>query len=115
METSSYKTCIKCQQVKLETEFPYFSTSNAGRKNSCKACNSKLSKIRDQLRKDNPKPSCNTCAICKKTDRNLVLDHDHKTDKFRGWLCDQCNKGIGQLSDDIDTLSQAILYLKNFE
>lgn len=65
------------------------------------------------------------CAICGATpaDRRLGVDHDHKccpANKscgacVRGLLCDNCNKGIGNLRDDIAILEAAIGYLKKFK
>lgn len=38
----------------------------------------------------------NRCAVCKvKPDYILSIDHDHKTDKVRGLLCQRCNMAIG--------------------
>jgi hypothetical protein len=42
----------------------------------------------------------------------LCLDHNHETGKFRGWLCDNCNTGIGKLGDTVEGLERAIAYLK---
>jgi hypothetical protein len=41
----------------------------------------------------------------------MHLDHDHKTGKFRGWLCQSCNVGLGHLGDSIASLQSAIAYL----
>lgn len=41
------------------------------------------------------------------------MDHNHKTEKFRGMLCSHCNRGLGNFKDNIEILEQAILYLKN--
>ena len=62
----------------------------------------------------------NTCAICKLPMKlygsfkkvYLHVDHDHKTGKVRGLLCNCCNMGIGNLKDDINLLYNAIEYLK---
>ena len=40
------------------------------------------------------------------------LDHDHKTEKFRGWLCKKCNTGLGNFGDSIEGLKKAIRYLE---
>jgi ssDNA-binding Zn-finger/Zn-ribbon topoisomerase 1 len=50
------------------------------------------------------------CAICG-SDRNLVIDHDHKTGIIRGVLCHPCNTGLGKLGDSIEGLRRAIAYL----
>jgi hypothetical protein len=42
----------------------------------------------------------------------LFVDHDHKTGKIRGLLCNTCNVGISLLKDDIRLLESAIRYLK---
>lgn len=57
----------------------------------------------------------NLCAICllpEKT-KSLAIDHDHKTMKVRGLLCQKCNRGIGLFSDNQTLLKRAIEYLQN--
>jgi hypothetical protein len=51
------------------------------------------------------------CAICENDEKDLVIDHDHKTGKVRGLLCRQCNSGLGMFGDSMDILKAAILYL----
>lgn len=53
----------------------------------------------------------NKCAICGE-EKQLVVDHDHKTKKIRGLLCNQCNTGIGLLKDNTNILQKSINYLK---
>ena len=55
-----------------------------------------------------------SCIICNSTKR-LVIDHCHKTDKFRGLLCSNCNTGLGMFKDNIDFMLNAIKYLNHFE
>jgi len=67
-----------------------------------------------------PKPTreppviCECCGLAP-TKKRLALDHDHKTGKFRGWLCSECNFGIGKLGDSLDGLERARLYLLRAE
>lgn len=39
------------------------------------------------------------------------VDHDHDSGKFRGLLCNACNKAIGLLQDNPDVISKAWRYL----
>lgn len=57
------------------------------------------------------------CPICGKhtiagLTSKLDLDHDHRTGKVRGWICDSCNTGIGRFKDDVDLLKRAIEYVE---
>lgn len=57
------------------------------------------------------------CAICRKPEsvkqQRLTVDHCHETGKFRGLLCNRCNRGLGFLGDNEDSLSRALAYLRN--
>lgn len=51
------------------------------------------------------------CAICCRLPDRLVVDHDHDTGRVRALLCDNCNKGIGMLGDDLVIVTKAMHYL----
>lgn len=51
------------------------------------------------------------CSICKSV-LDLVIDHNHSTDKVRGLLCWSCNVGLGHLKDSPELLRQAALYIE---
>lgn len=57
------------------------------------------------------------CKICL-TDlttlppHKINVDHCHITNKVRGILCSMCNLGLGHFKDDIQSLENAIKYLK---
>ncbi len=50
--------------------------------------------------------------ICEHTKLNLVVDHDHMTGRIRGMLCHNCNRALGLLKDNTETLKTAISYLE---
>lgn len=69
------------------------------------------------------------CAICgrgpesqplqstyyRKKYKALAIDHDHKTDKIRGLLCENHNRGLGLFEDNPSMLRKAAEYLERFK
>ena len=45
----------------------------------------------------------------------LCLDHDHDTGRFRGWLCDRCNRTLGLLGDTLAAARKAVAYLERVQ
>jgi len=43
---------------------------------------------------------------------SLCIDHDHKTGKFRGWLCFRCNQMAGKSDENIVVLKNIVAYLE---
>jgi len=70
-----------------------------------------LKDYRDMLKKQNYR-----CAICKLPNsyfkKSLAVDHNHKTGKIRGLLCQLCNAFLGRIESNKMRLSIIIKYLK---
>jgi len=59
-----------------------------------------------------PRPQvCECCGGPPNGKGRLHLDHDHRTGKFRGWLCSRCNISLGGFGDSVEGLEKAIEYL----
>lgn len=67
--------------------------------------------ITRRIRKEMCDKQDGKCAICK-SDKRLVVDHDHKTGKVRALLCGKCNCMLGHASDNPNILLAGIQYLK---
>jgi hypothetical protein len=54
------------------------------------------------------------CKICGDmgNGKKLHVDHDHSSGRFRGLLCDFCNKGLGMFKDSPEKLELAARYLR---
>ena len=57
------------------------------------------------------------CAICQtpldfQVSRRVHIDHDHRTGKVRGILCNHCNRGLGGFLDSPPALRSAANYLE---
>jgi hypothetical protein len=53
------------------------------------------------------------CDICSGNHHlGIVFDHCHRSGKFRGWLCDRCNKVLGSMKDDPKILRKMARYLE---
>ena len=114
-QTVQTKVCSKCQIKKPLTSFQ---TDKRGTRNVCIKCRNFHQNIasrgkRKWLKEGKKIP--NNCDCCGKTTDEVVFDHDHKTFEHRGWLCHQCNQGIGLLGDNISGLQKAVRYLKECE
>lgn len=48
-----------------------------------------------------------------RSSRSPVIDHDHDHDFLRGILCQECNKNLGKLGDNLDGLNRFEQYLRN--
>lgn len=60
-------------------------------------------------------PATGRCQICNEfniLNRRLYRDHNHSTLKDRGWLCHNCNSGLGHFDDNPQLLNSAIAYLE---
>lgn len=90
----------------------------------CKECARKQAKILREIKKSAPPiPEDYRCPICNRNETEAkgynknkkfvwCADHDHKTNRFRGWLCHKCNLGLGNFDDDLERLKKSIEYLK---
>jgi hypothetical protein len=117
------KVCTGCKE-ELPNTFDFFpkntkhSTGENYTKHLCKKCHNHNGKIVNELRKSPKTPPvsecCDNCGISFKNfpTVNIHLDHCKLTDSFRGWLCKNCNVGLGMLGDDEEGLKQALAYLE---
>lgn len=120
------KICNVCHKLKNTTEFAKnqnAKNNRSVRRPSCKDCRVKMEGVEapraDRLKRLKEKPVNEPfeCPVCKKrtiagVTSKVVLEHDHRTGKLGGWICDSCNTGLGRFKDDVELLKSAIEFLK---
>ena len=134
-EIMDTKCCTRCKIDKEKNliNFPPHNKKKDGLDSWCRVCRATYrseinrGKFRGQLSDDEVRKlkQQSNCDICGKEDsggsknnkhvgkiKSLVMDHNHDTGKFRGMLCNHCNRGLGNFFDNIENLEKAILYLK---
>ena len=128
------QTCIKCGAWKPIDQF-YNQSHEQIKKNRvkkkykyCKDCYNESARSRKivyketfGVTKDTPAAKAlrdtqvgTPCHCCGTFMEKPQMDHCHKTVKFRGWLCYNCNVGLGKFGDDIPGLMQAVKYIERF-
>lgn len=110
-----FKLCNKCNELlqltcfgfSTASRFPFNKNGIRLRRGECLDCRYLLNKgknIAENTAKKlgiSLKPSSSDkCEFCGCTEK-LVFDHNHKTERFRGWLCDPCNRAYGTLESRV--------------
>ena len=115
--------CNDCGVVQPVENFQRIPSGEIKRK--CTTCKRNQDRLIKYLKTLHPYPNeeyiCTICCrdiqeIGRKGQKRLqswVLDHCHETETFRGWLCGNCNTGLGGLKDSLERVNKAKLYLEN--
>jgi len=118
-------TCNRCGELKAAAQFPALTygtylceiclrVAQAGQQLQRQGCSDKL--YQELLAAQDGR-----CAICGATRGHrsrydkvcrLAVDHDHRTGKVRGLLCNNCNRGLGRFKESIKNLESAVRYLQ---
>ena len=137
------KKCDQCYEIKLYDEFPDNQNSQAygleiwdengytgdinRKRDTCNECRKpngkKDSAEAERVWKKHkiPNPTEKTvCEICGKTyekngNKAMFRDHCHDTDTPRGYLCIECNSGLGKFGDTLETINKVKEYLEAVE
>ncbi len=96
------RTCKKCGKKYIP--------NRANQKYCGKGCQRKTIIIQEEYQRLLKKQKYQ-CAICGGRIK-LCVDHDHKTGKVRGLLCNCCNVALGMVRDNSKILREMIKYLK---
>ena len=117
--------CNNCGEYQPVEQFQQMPSGEIKRK--CRTCARNQSALVKELKSANPYPDAEySCPICQRTIEELsqkgqlrlqtwVLDHCHDSETFRGWLCFNCNSGLGQFKDDLERIKRAVRYLEEHQ
>lgn len=134
------KRCTKCDEHKPRTEFYPHSVSPRGVSAWCRDCTNATTKKAQKTNPEKARAACKKsklktkwgmtvaeydamlasqgggCAVCDTQTPGgmgrFPVDHDHKTGRIRGLLCNLCNVGLGHLKDSPELLRKAASYIE---
>jgi len=121
------KICNICHKLISTAEFAKnqnAKNNRSVRRPSCRECRKQLEGVdinraeKNKWSKSKPVDEPFECPICSKRTiagitSKVVLEHDHRSGKVRGWVCDSCNTGIGRFKDDRELLKKAIKFIES--
>jgi len=105
--------CKECHKILPSTAFTTHTLRSDGAyylRKICRECHTIIYQEQVAARKNAP-PKPDNCDNCHKN-KKLEIDHIHGTTKVRGWLCRNCNTGIGALGDTLEGVLLAAIYLE---
>ena len=112
----SHKLCVECGKM-LDSSTGYVNSKSprTGKpylNSACRPCHNHRVTVVKKLKQKHPHPPAGTpCECCGRVSK-LFLDHTHGSDEFRGWICRECNSGIGLLGESAVALRKALAYLE---
>ena len=107
------RECKECHKILPSTAFTTHTMRSNGAfalLNGCRECRGRGEAERRAVLKNAP-PKPDDCANCHEN-KKLQIDHIHGTTIFRGWLCRNCNTGIGAIGDTLEGVLRAAIYLE---
>jgi len=127
------KRCPSCGQEKELSDFVRNRAAKDGIGGYCKPCHNRMSRenviknhgsTRSRMLKRRYEVDAvqvewmilqqgGKCAVCKQKPAKHV-DHGHKTNRVRGILCFNCNRGLGYFKDDWERMCLAADYLESY-
>mgnify|MGYP003661010029 CR=1 FL=1 len=113
---TDYYTCKECNKVLNQKFFHIAQNDNFGRarlKTTCQTCYNADRNIRRAMAQNLPPVPefCEGKCGRKSSEHKLYNDHDKKTGKHRGWLCHNCNTGVGHFNDNLEGMNKMREYL----
>ena len=112
---TDFKKCGNCKEVLPVVHFfgngNYRPDGASYLRHVCADCHREIKREGEFVRRHAPYEKTKECECCHAKDRKIESDHLHGTTNFRGWVCLQCNQGLGKLGDDLDGVLRAARYL----
>ena len=113
------KKCSSCKKVLSLSSFNSHKRTGDKLQNVCKSCKARMTKnwkytLKSGQFDEMVKIQNSCCVICHLPQEELVIDHDHKTNKLRSLLCRKCNALLGMCDDNLIILESAISYIKRW-
>lgn len=110
----SSSNCCECLRIRRPLYESAYNPSNAKLYNATSPKRRWLyrgKKRQERLEIIAGRPRPEHCEICGSV-AEIVFDHCHSSDQFRGWICAQCNRILGGVRDSPQLLRKLAAYLE---
>lgn len=115
--------CPRCHRTKLVSDFNFRNSKSGVRQGWCRECHNMEMRERNWRKQGIDMDlvrysealvyrggACDICSVVTES-LELHVDHKHGESRVRGFLCGECNKGLGMFYDDPEKLRRAADYL----
>ena len=114
--------CKDCNTHKPTSAYSKLLTTGQGKQyyvSRCKPCQNKRVQTTRHIKLTAPAVGthCECCGIdfALVVNKNIHMDHCPVEDVFRGWLCRNCNVGLGCFGYDLKGIEKAVAYLRKHD
>jgi len=73
----------------------------------CKECKIEITTHVANLKKGFQNLKTSHCECCGQTDTQIMIDHNHETGHFRGFVCKSCNRNLGIIGDTFESVMKS--------
>ena len=106
--------CTNCKNESERKRWSQLTSDKRAERHYLKKYRLTYTDVLEKLQAQDYKCSCCYETISLSDPNKAVVDHCHSTKKVRDLLCNHCNKVLGLVKENVETLQNMITYLRKY-